>query len=324
MNYFIKKLLTFPFLVLLINAVNFIIVKSAPGDPVIFMIGGTSKGITPEIVNQIRVAYGFDQPIYIQFYLYISRFFRGDLGYSYYFGGPVAQLVADRLVNTLLLTATAFFFSVSIGIIMGVVSAHAKGRNSKVDSLVSTIFLITYSVPQYWMGIIVLVVFGVYLGWFPVAGMHSTSIHGGGWLDLLHHLILPVTVLSLANVVLFSRFMRASLLEELSKDYIVTARSKGCSERQVLFRHAFKNSLLPLITQVSMRLPWIFTGAVLIEMVFSWPGIGLLLMQAIFARDYNIVVSIFAVTAILVISCSIIADMIYAYADPAIRYAEES
>jgi peptide/nickel transport system permease protein len=316
-SYILRRAVEGPFVVLAILAVNFFLIKLAPGDPVRMFVSDTYA--PPEYVEAMRRQLGLDRPIYEQFIVYLSRLFQGDLGFSFQHGASVLSLIFIRLLFTLLLTGSAFALSVSLGVLLGVIAS--KKPYSKADNMASSLSLIAFSLPQFWLAIVFLLVFGLFIPIFPAGGAISVGKTGlDYWLDLLYHLLLPAIVLGLSGLASFLRLTRASMLEQLGKDYIMTAWAKGCTERMVLYRHALRNALVPIVTLIGIRLPWLLYGAVLVESVFSWPGLGSLVYAAIFARDYNIIMGIFAVISVLVIVFNLITDILYTYVDPRIAY----
>lgn len=313
----LKRIIVSPAVLFFIVLLNFLLMKLAPGDPVRMFVSGTYA--PPEYVEAMRHRLGLDKPLYEQFLIYISRLVQGDLGFSFVHNAAVLHLIGGRLYNTLLLTGLAFILSLVLGILLGVIAS--KKPYSALDNSASFSSLIVFSMPQFWVAIIFLLLFALYVPIFPPGGLISVGKTGVDyWVDFLWHLILPTFVLGLTNLATFVRLTRASMLEQLGKDYILTAWGKGCSERDVLYKHALRNALLPIVTMIGLRLPWLLYGAVLIETVFSWPGLGMLLYDAIFSRDYNIIMGIFTIISALVIVFGLITDLVYTYVDPRIAY----
>jgi peptide/nickel transport system permease protein len=276
-------------------------------------------GIDPAFIQSIRAAYGLDKSIPEQLLIYMWKALRLDLGYSFTYHQPVFEVILSKLGNTLILTCSAFSIALILGVLSGIKSAEKP--YSKTDKINTVVSLFFWSMPGFWFGTMLLLFFSVYFNFFPVGGISAIGSQGiQRVLSILHHLVLPALTLGLGGYALYSRFMRASMLEVLRMDYIKTAWSKGCTPRMVYYKHAFRNSLLPLVTLVGMRLPALFMGSVLVETVFTWPGLGMLLYDSIKERDYNLIMAIFIIYSILMIVCNFIVDVVYSYLDPRIRY----
>ena len=307
--------------IFLVIIFNFVLIHAAPGDPVIYLYGHLD--VTGQQIEIIREAMGLRKPLYEQFFIYLSRILRGDLGYSFYFRQPVAELFAQKLPATLLLMCASLLPSIVIGIVLGVTaSRHARSR---IDYLISGSAMYGYSFPVFWGGMVAIVVFSVWLGWLPAMGMTTLTVTeekvGLDYVvDVLRHLVLPATVLGTWYLASYVRFTRASMLEVLEKDYIVTARSKGLEDRQIYYGHALKNALLPVLTVIGLEIGMIFTGAVITETVFAWPGMGSLLNAGIVSRDYTLLMGGFLITSMCVISANLVTDCVYAILDPRISY----
>jgi len=260
-----------------------------------------------------------DQPLPVRLLIYVRNVLTGNLGYSYIQNANVADVIYSKLGNTLLLTVTGFLIQVLGGILLGVVAAWR--RNSIVDATVSVASLLLWSMPYFWMGILSIVVFSFYLGLLPIGGMSTPGVTGSAlYLDMARHLILPASVLGLGALGLYSRMTRSSMLEVMHQDYMLTAWAKGLGERSVLLKHALRNALLPLITLIGLGMGNLFMGAVLVEIVFRWPGMGTLIYDSIIARDYAMVQTVFLILSIIVVLANLAADIAYAIVDPRIRY----
>lgn len=279
--------------------------------------------VTGEQIEIMREQMGLRRPIYEQFIIYLSRILRGDMGYSFYFRQPVAELFAQKLPATLLLMCASLLPSIVIGVVLGVTAArHAR---SQVDYLISSFAIYGYSLPVFWGGMVSIVIFSVWLGWLPAMGMTTLTVAQAKTgldhvVDVLRHLILPATILGTWYLASYVRFTRASMLEELEKDYIVTARSKGLADNRIYYGHALRNALLPVLTIIGLEIGMMFTGAVITETVFAWPGIGSLLNSGIVSRDYTLLMGGFLITSICVITANLITDVVYAVIDPRIQY----
>jgi len=300
---------------------TFFLIHSIAGDP-ISMIIGEGFETDPEFVERMKIKFGLDQPLYIQYIRYISNFLQGDLGYSIS-GPPVLTLVTERLGATLLLTGSALLFALLLGTLLGVLSAIRPSSLS--STLVSVISVGGYAIPVFWLGQMLMLLFALRLGWLPVSGFKTLryELTGAAYvIDVFKHLILPALALGIHQLALIARLTRSSMLEVLRQDYILTARSKGLSQVRVLFWHAFRNALLPVVTITGMQLGFLFSGAVLTETIFSWPGIGRLMYNALLSRDYPVIMGIFNLISISVVMANLFTDIVYAYLDPRIQYEE--
>lgn len=315
-SYIIKRLVEIPFVLLIIISVIFLLIKIAPGDPVRMYVSDAYA--PPEYVEQMRHKLGLDKPIHEQYVKYLRKLITGDFGFSFLKNVSVFDLIMSRLFNTLLLTGTAFIFAIIFGVSLGIIAS--KKPYSIIDNIISFTSTIIYSMPQFWIATIFLLILGLRFKLFPPGGIMSIGKEIPYWQDLLWHLCLPALVLGLSNAVAFFRLTRASMLEQIGSDYILTAWSKGCSERTVFYKHALRNALLPIVTWIGMRIPWLLYGAVLIETVFTWPGAGLLIYDAIFTRDYNVIMCTFIIISSFVLITNLITDILYSIVDPRITY----
>lgn len=300
-------------------AIAFTLIHIAPGDPV-YMLSGETE-MTQEYYNMLRARFGLDRPLPEQFIAFVIHTLQGDLGYSYTHSLPVTNLILERLPATLLLMLTALTISSVLGTLLGVISARKPYSLS--DNLITTVSLIWASLPVFWLGLLLLLFFSYTLGLFPVQGMTSAreSLFGINYaMDVLHHLVLPSTTLGLSILALTTRLTRSSMLEELAKDYVVTARCKGLGEKDVLFKHALRNALIPTVTIIGVNLSWMIAGAILTETVFAWPGLGRLLYDALFLRDYPLILGVFVYLSVGVILINFGVDLLYGLLDPRIRH----
>jgi peptide/nickel transport system permease protein len=290
----------------------------APGDPVAVLIGPDASA-SPEYIAELRHRLGLDRTLAEQLYLYIVQVAKGDLGFSFFYNEPVLRIVADRLPATLLLMTTGLVAATGIGVLFGVVSA-ARPR-SWLEHGTNLSALLGYSLPVFWLGELALLLFSLRLGWFPSQGMHSLRGESGvgEWIDLGQHLVLPAAVLATRYVAIDYRLVRSGILQTLSQDYIRTARAKGLAPRTILFRHALRNALLPLLTVTGLNVGFAITGAVLTEVVFGWPGIGRLMLDAVGHRDYPVLMGVFAIATAFVVLVNLITDLLYAAVDPRVR-----
>jgi peptide/nickel transport system permease protein len=294
---------------------SFIFMQLAPGGPdALFAKNGR---MTPEQLANIRHSMGLDRPAHEQLVAWILNILRGDLGLSYSQFRPVSTVIWEVFPNTFLLMAAGLLLSLVAALFFGILAARKPyGFFDNVTSFISYFGL---AMPVFWFGLMLQLLFAVRLGWLPSAGMHSPE--GGGVLDLLRHLALPALTIGIGSIAGWSRYVRSSTVEEMSQDYVRSARAKGLSERRVMLGHVLRNSLIPLVTVVGIDVPLYLTGAVLTETVFSWPGMGRLFFDALTVRDYPILMGTLVLGAILIIIGNLIADLIYGLLDPRISYA---
>jgi peptide/nickel transport system permease protein len=314
----LRRLLMVAPVVLTAVTINFILIHTAPGDPAVMVAGPEAP---PEYVAEVRERLGLTRPVWDQYVSYIGDVLRADFGRSYKLGRPVAAIISDRIPATILLTATAFVVSVLLGVGLGILAG--SGRPSAIHQAVETVAMILYSVPTFFVGLVLILFFGVTLRVLPVQGIRTVTASYTGWealVDLVRHLALPATTLAVVHVAEYLRFSRASLVEVMDKAYIRTARAKGLGERLVIRRHALRNALIPIVTTLGLRIGFLLTGAAVTEIVFGWPGIGLLMYDSIFARDFPVILGVFVVTALMVSLANLAVDIAYAMIDPRIRY----
>lgn len=305
-------------ILLVIITINFILVRAAPGDPTLYLIGDAP--VSDEYVTVLRERLGLNRNLFEQLIIYLGNTFRGDLGYSYISQEPVATLILSRLPATLLLMGSQYILSIIVGVLLGVISA--RRQSGKLDIAVTLFSVVGYALPVFWLGQIFVLIFALKLGWFPSQGMISLRFDQTFWqqmFDVLHHLILPASTLALANLALITRLTRANMLQVLRLEYIIFARSKGLSERKVLLRHALRNAILPVVTIIGLNVRTLIAGAVLTETVFSWPGLGRLTYDAIYARDYPVLLGMFMMIGIIVVVSNLVTDITYTRLDPRIR-----
>lgn len=320
-----RLLLAVP-LLLALASLLFLLVEAAPGDPADLLI---SPGMTQAVREQVRTNLGLDQPLGIRYLKWLGSLARGDLGFSHSHGAPVRAVLAQVLPNTLILAGLSLFLAFLVGTAVGVV--QAVRQNSLTDSALSVGVLFFYSLPSFWLGIMLILVFsyGAQSLWdwpfhLPASGAvgvnHDLLDPWARVVDRVRHLILPTATLVLVLAAGIARYARSGLLEVIRQDYIRAARARGLSEGQVLLRHALPNSLLPLITVFGLYLPVLFSGAVFVETVFAWPGMGLLMVEAVSARDYPLILAGSLLFSALVVVGNLLADVLYGWADPRVRY----
>ena len=295
---------------------NFTLMHMAPGD-VADTISQSMGGADEELLIEIRKDYGLDQPYYQQLVTYIGKVLRFDLGHSFFFNEPVSKLVLERVPATLLLVITAQILALLLGVVLGVYSARKP--NGILSHFVTLFALFGYSAPVFWTGILLLIAFSLQIPLFPVAGMRDVTIEGNFWvhaIDVMKHMVLPVLTLASIFLALYSRLARATMIETLGTDFVRTARAKGLPERQVVYKHALRNSLSPVVTLAGLQFSAVVSGAVLVEAVFSWPGLGTLAFQSIIARDTPTILGILFFSALVVIIGNLLTDLALRFVDP--------
>lgn len=303
-------------LLIAVLVLNFSMMHLAPGD-VADTISQSMGGADQELLDQIRADYGLDKPFVVQIGRYIGGVLQFDLGLSFFYNQPVTDLILQRLPATLLLVVTAQLLALFIGVIMGVVSARKP--NGILSHFVTFLALFGYAAPVFWTGILLLIAFSLKIQLFPVAGMQDVTIEGGFWvhfLDVARHMVLPVITLGSLFLALYSRLARATMMETLGSDFVRTAKAKGLSPNQVVYKHALKNSLSPVITLAGLQFSAVISGAVLVEAVFSWPGLGTLAFQSIIARDTPTILGILFFSALVVIVGNLLTDLALRLVDP--------
>lgn len=313
-RYLLRRFIQLGPQLLILFVLSFGLVHLTPGST-----GGVDvSALGGENIQQMRERLGLDRPLQVQFFDWLWHAIRLDFGDSFMDGQPVREKIFDHLPATALLTGSALALSVILAIPLGVISSLYK--NSPIDYGLTIFAFFGVSVPAFWAAIVVMIIFGVELRWFPVQGMESVGRSvDSHTLDVLKHLVLPATVLGLEGTAALTRLVRSSVTDVLVEDYVRTARAKGLSERVVLVRHALKNALLPMVTLIGLRLPTLIGGAVVIETVFAWPGIGRLGWDAVLKRDYPVVMGLVVFTGILTIVGNLLADIAYAIIDPRIK-----
>ncbi len=305
--------------VLVIVALNFLLLKLAPGDAA-DVLAGEAGSATPEFMAQLRQTFGLDQPVAMQLLLYIKNIVSFDLGFSFRHNMPVADLIGSRLFPTLLLMVTVLLLAVIVGTVLGAFAA--RNLNRWQDNRISMLTVLAYDTPVFWAWLMLIVLFSIKLGWFPTSGMQEVAAFHEGWAkvrDIAHHLVLPAVTLTMFYMALYARLMRASVLEQFSMDYVVTARAKGLTERQIARRHVLRNAVLPVLTMAGVQVGALLGGAVVVETVFAWPGLGLLAYESLFARDLNLLLGIFFVCTCLVVVVNLVVDVAYSLLDPRIE-----
>ncbi|MFC7405632.1 ABC transporter permease [Georgenia alba] len=314
-TYLVRRLLISIPVLLGVTVLNFAIIQLAPGSPADLYLDPNAG---PDYRERVEAALGLDQPVLVQYWNWLSQLARGDLGLSYVSRTPVADVLAERIGPTLLLMGLSLVVAYAIAIPVGILAAKKKG--TWVDYTVVGGAFFGVSVPNFFLGLALIYIFSLQLGWLPTGNMVTIGGGGGGLVDRILHLILPVTVLSTAIAGNMVRYVRASMVDALSEDYIRTAHAKGLAPKVVTNKHALRNALIPIVTILTVDLAGLLGGAIVSEQVFQWPGLGLLTIQSISSRDYSVLMGINLVAALAVFTANILADILYAVVDPRIEY----
>ena len=307
--------------VVLIAIFNFMLVRAAPGDPAL-VIAGQSGATDEAFIARVRAEYGLDKPMTTQLGTYLGKLVTLDLGFSYRQQRPVLDVILERLPATLLLTLTAFVISLAGGIVLGSLAGVRAGTLS--DTLITLLSLVVYATPVFWMGLMLVLLFSVQLGWLPAFGYGTVGTNLTGMaalLDKAKYLVLPAITLGMLYLAIYARLMRSSIIEVSHQDYVKTARAKGASESRILWRHMLRNALLPVVTMAGVQAGTLIGGSVVIETVFAWPGLGRLTYEAVLQRDYQVMLGVFLVLSVLVILFNWITDLVYRLVDPRIKAA---
>jgi peptide/nickel transport system permease protein len=311
-RYLIRRLLWMVVVVIGVSIVVFSLIHITPGDPAQIMLGPTAG---MDEVRALRRQLGLDQPVVLQYGIWASRVVHGDLGESIVLRRPVLGEIIGRFKNTAILASAAIFISFTLGIALGILSAVRRG--SALDRGVMLLATFGLSLPSFWFGLMLIILFSVRLGWLPGTGMMS-PVGGGGPLDVLQHLILPALALAVVPLAVIARYTRSSMLEVLGQDFVRTARAKGLGERAVTWGHVFRNTLVALVTMLGLQVGFLLAGAVYVENVFSWPGIGQMLVDAILKRDFPLVQGGILLVATVYVVVNLVTDLLYAALDPRI------
>lgn len=305
-------------LLLGVATITFLLIHAAPGDPTDLFL---DDEMTPASRAAVLAAYGLDQPLHVQYARWLTSLARGNLGWSITHRRPVSEVMRERIPLTLQLTLLAFGLHLVLGIGVGVLAAWRRG--SLLDALASGGSLILYSVPSFWLGALLIMVFAIHFGWLPSSGTQDLFASPTSTWDVItdraRHLVLPVLCLGLGSAAYTARFVRAGMLASLVQEYVQAARARGVPETSVLFRHALRNAMLPVITLAGLSLPFLFGGSILVETVFSWPGMGSLSVEAVFSRDYPLVLATQSLLAAMVVTGNFAADVGLAVVDPRLR-----
>jgi peptide/nickel transport system permease protein len=312
-RYLLSRLVQSVVLLLVVSLVTYTLVLLAPGGPSILL----DPLMAQEQREQMKHLMGLDQPLHLQYWRWMKNVFQGDLGRSFSLGRPVRDIIINQLPNTALLSGTALLLTVLVAIPLGIYSA--AHRNGLADQLVTLVAFFGLSVPVFWLGLLFIVFFSVGLKWLPAGGMVTIGAPFSPR-DLLQHMAMPVVVLASSNLAVLTRFTRSSMISVLQEDYVRTARAKGLAKQVVLYRHAFRNAMIPALTVIGLLLPRLVGGSAVTEIVFVWPGTGLLAVQAAYERDYPMVMGIALIVSVVVVISNLGIDLLYAYIDPRVRY----
>ncbi|MCD6219484.1 ABC transporter permease [Candidatus Calescamantes bacterium] len=321
-NYIFRRLLGMIPMLLGISIITFTVIHLSPGKPTDIATSLNPK-VSLEARERLAKLYGLDKPLYIQYFTWLKRMVRLDFGNSFTDGRNVLEKIGERLPVTLTLNILSLLLIAGVAIPLGVLAA-VKQR-SFLDRLTTIIVFVGFATPSFWLALLLMYFFGVKLGWLPISGLYSWEFSslslGGKIIDLAKHLILPVFVASFGGLAGFSRYTRSNMLEVIQQDYIRTGRAKGLPERVVVYRHALKNAILPVVTILGLSLPGLIGGSVIMESIFAIPGMGRLFYESVMSRDYPVVMGILTIGAFLTLLGNLIADILYAWVDPRIKYS---
>ena len=299
--------------------INFILMRAAPGDPISIMVGGV-ENVNPDLRAALEERYGFNEPIFTQLMIYLRQVLSGDLGTSYIYNRPVTDMIGGRLSQTISIGLLSAVIALFIGTAMGVISARREG--GLIDNICSLFAYVFSAVPTFWLALMLIIIFASNLGLFPSFGMSSLRANYTGLAmvrDHLWHMTLPLTTLVLVTVPSYYRIAKTSVLQVINEDFVATFRAAGMKEGRIFYKYVFRNAILPTITIFSITMAYLVTGVVFIEIVFSWPGMGSLMIQAINTRDYPTLMGIYLMTSISIAAVMILVDLVYAALDPRIR-----
>ena len=305
-----------------ITLITYLAIFFLPGGPTAGIMGDLNPKVSPEVRDKLIRQYQLDKPFYVQYWNWVRGMAKLDFGRSFKDNRPVMSIIGERLPRTILLEGLSLLFSFLIAIPIGIISAIRQ--NKFIDRALTLFVFIGFSVPTYWIALLAIILFGIYLGWVPITGFQSLFADELSWplkiIDIAKHLALPVMVSSLTSLAGLSRYVRNGMLEVIRQDYIRTARAKGLPENQIIFRHVLKNTMIPVITIVGLSIPGLISGGVIFETIFSYPGLGRLAWEAVVSRNVPVLMATVTFGAFLTLVGNLIADILYAYADPRIRY----
>lgn len=318
-QYLVKKIIQSAVTIFFVLVFNYFLFRVMPGNPLAMIM--RNPRASQEAIERTRDLFGLNESWYIQFWIYLKQLGQADLGTSFLYRIPVTEVITARIIPTVVMVGLAQLVAIAVGVVLGILSAWKRG--SRVDVVTLSFSLITYSMPTFWLGIILIAVFSVGLRWFPTSGMLTPGRNFASNLDLIKdaavHLVLPVLTLSLVLIGEYTLTMRNTLLDVLTEDYMTTAKAKGFDEKTVIRRHAVPNAMLPMITLIAINLGLVIGGTIQVETIFSWPGLGRLMFDALKARDYPLLQGIFLMITLSVILANLVADITYGYLDPRVK-----
>ncbi len=319
--YLLRRLLGMFPLLIGITLITFLVIHLAPGKPTQVM-RSLNPRVSRETVEKLEKLYGLDKPLHVQYWIWLKRVFSLDFGNSFLDGRRVIDRIKERLPITILLNVLSLLLIVAVALPLGVISAVKQ--HSFFDRFTTILVFVGFATPSFWLALLLMYLFGVKLGWLPISGLYSLEFSSLSWggkvVDLLKHLLLPVSVAAFGGLAGISRYTRSNMLEVIRAEYLRTARAKGLPERVVLFRHALRNALLPVITLLGLSIPGLIGGSVIMETVFGIPGMGRLFYEAAMSRDYPLIMGILTIGAFLTLLGNLLADLLYAWIDPRIKY----
>ncbi len=317
-SYIIKRLGLAVLTLVGVSVLIFTIINLAPGGPEVVLVG---EDMNPALAERMRIRLGLHQPVYVRYFRWVAACLQGDFGYSFRTGHPVLPVVLHNLQRTLVLTIGALVLSVAVSIVVGVISAVKQ--YSLFDQLASVVAFMGISVANFWLGLMLMLIFGFHLGWFPISGSGTVGMEGGTvayYLDRARHLVLPVLALGFMRLAELVRYARSGMLEVLGQDYVRTARAKGLSERVVIYKHALRNAMISVVTVIGLSIRFLVGGSVVIEEVFAYSGVGRLTASAVYDRDFPIVMGVCLMISVVVLAGNLLTDLAYALVDPRIRF----
>ena len=319
-EYILRRLAVSVPVLVMITALIFILLELAPGDPLAAMLAPARGVVAPskEYVEELRKEYGLDRPAPVRYLIWLGQVARGNLGASVTTSRPVVREIRDRLPATLELMVVSTLLAIALGVTLGVYSA--LHQYSILDYILMALSFTWVCVPAFFFALLVIFLFAIHLNWLPAGGLRTPGIESLTLLDNLKHLILPVFVLTMANLAEYVRFTRASVLDVMQSDFATVARAKGLRVHTIIYRHILRNALIPIVTRVGLSVAWLFSGALIVETVFRWPGLGVLMLQGVMTRDYPLILGMNLFIAVTVLVSNLVTDIAYAFVDPRIRY----
>ncbi len=318
-----RRAITSVVCILLVLVINFCMIHMAPGDPARLLVGTETP--SQEQIDAITVKYGLDKPLPVQFLRYVGNLLKGDLGVSYYTNEPVGELIGRRLGYTALLTLTGLALAVVIGTLLGIFCSRRVG--GKLDTVLTAVTSLIDSFPSFWLALMLILIFASKLGWLPFSGLVSIRDEYTGFkrvLDIARHMVLPVSTLTLLSIPYFFRISRSAMIQALGEDFILTLRASGMPEQRILSKYVFRNAILPTVAAVSIFMAFAVTGSALVEIVFSWPGMGSFMMTSISRRDYPVLMGIYLMLSVSVAVVMIFVDILYSILDPRVSLNSKS